>query len=214
MTDKTMVGSPGYQQQSHWLCRKTWFRDNEIATIFNAYKSSSTKVNINKQMSKNTTSLSFSHKESIDFIIAIYAAVVFIIYAVNWCVSRWHGRDTMDVIIFFISRPGGITRETVWISWMNYFFLIHFFFKYISEIDIIIGILWLKTHYFSQFIPKMGFCCKILSLNDLTPSPISRPGTHCLHWQRANARVNLWHEPFPGETSIALRPCAGKAGVA
>ena len=23
----------------------------------------------------------------------------------------------------------------------------------------------------------MGFCCKILSLNDLTPSPISRPGT-------------------------------------
>ena len=26
----------------------------------------------------------------------------------------------------------------------------------------------------------MGFCCKILSLNDLTPSPISRPGTQCL----------------------------------
>ena len=40
----------------------------------------------------------------------------------------------------------------------------------------IIGILWLKTHYFSQFLTKMGFCCKILSLNDLTPSPISRPG--------------------------------------
>ena len=57
--------------------------------------------------------------------------------------------------------------------------------------------------------------CKISSLNDLTPSPISRPGTHCLQWQRANARANLWwrHEPFPGETSIALRPCAGKAGV-
>ena len=31
------------------------------------------------------------------------------IYAVNWCVSRWNGRDTMDVIIFFISRPGGLT---------------------------------------------------------------------------------------------------------
>ena len=62
---------------------------------------------------------------------------------------------------------------------------------------------------------KIGFCCKILSLNDLTPSPISRPGTHCLQWQRANACANLWwrHEPFPGETSIALRPCAGKAGV-
>ena len=32
-------------------------------------------------------------------------------YAVNWCVSRWNGRDTMDVINFFISRPGGLTRE-------------------------------------------------------------------------------------------------------
>ena len=39
---------------------------------------------------------------------------------------------------------------------------------------------------------KMGFCCKILSLNDLTPSPISRPGTHCLQWQRANAWANTW----------------------
>ena len=80
----------------------------------------------------------------------------------------------------------------------------------------IIGILWLKTHYFSQFTTKMGFCCKIWSLHDLIPSPISRPGTHCLQWQRANARANLWwwREPFPGETSIALRPCAGKAGVA
>ena len=31
----------------------------------------------------------------------------YIFYAVNWCVSRWNGRDTTDVIIFFISRPGG-----------------------------------------------------------------------------------------------------------
>ena len=55
----------------------------------------------------------------------------------------------------------------------------------------------------------MGFCCKILSLNDLTPSPISQPGTHCLQWQRANARANLWwrHEHFRGENNIALRPC-------
>ena len=65
----------------------------------------------------------------------------------------------------------------------------------------------------------MGFCCKMLSLNDLTSSPISGPGTHCLQWQRANACANLWwrHEPFPSETSIALsmlRPCAGKEGVA
>ena len=36
-----------------------------------------------------------------------------IIYAVNWCVSRWNGRDTMDVINFFISRPGGLTHEKV-----------------------------------------------------------------------------------------------------
>ena len=58
----------------------------------------------------------------------------------------------------------------------------------------------------------MGVCWKSFSH---TPSAISRPGTHCLKWQQANARANLWwrHEPFPGETSIALRPCAGKAGV-
>ena len=62
----------------------------------------------------------------------------------------------------------------------------------------------------------MGFCCIILSVNDLTPSPISRPGTHCLQWQRADVRANLWwrHEHFPGETNIALRPCTGKAWVA
>ena len=72
----------------------------------------------------------------------------------------------------------------------------------------IIGILLLKTHYFSQFITKMGFGCRILSLNDLTPTPISWSGTHCLRCQRANARANLWwHEPFPGETSITLRLC-------
>ena len=34
-------------------------------------------------------------------------------YAVNWCLSRWNGRDTMDVIFFFISRPGGLTRKKV-----------------------------------------------------------------------------------------------------
>ena len=54
--------------------------------------------------------------------------------------------------------------------------LIIFFKTYIWNWQII-GILWLKTHYFSQFMTKMGFCCKILSLYDLTPSPISQPGT-------------------------------------
>ena len=29
------------------------------------------------------------------------------------CISRWNGRDTMDVINFFISRPGGLTHEKV-----------------------------------------------------------------------------------------------------
>ena len=44
-------------------------------------------------------------------------------YAVNWCVSRWNGRDTMDMINFFTTRPGGLTHEKVQISWNNYFFL-------------------------------------------------------------------------------------------
>ena len=77
----------------------------------------------------------------------------------------------------------------------------------------------IKNPLFFTIHNKNGVLQQILSLNDPTPSPISRPGTHCLpclQWQRANARANLWwrHEPFPGETSIALRPCAGKAGVA
>ena len=38
---------------------------------------------------------------------------VILLYAVNRCVSLWNGRDTMDVINFFISRPGGLTREKV-----------------------------------------------------------------------------------------------------
>ena len=74
----------------------------------------------------------------------------------------------------------------------------------------------IKNPLFFTIQTKMGFCCKILSLNDLTPSPISRPGTHCLQWQRTNARANFWwrYKPFPGETNIALRPCVGKATVA
>ena len=34
-------------------------------------------------------------------------------YAMNWCVSQWNGRDTTDVMNFFISRPGGLTHEKV-----------------------------------------------------------------------------------------------------
>ena len=136
-------------------------------------------------------------------------------YAVNWCVSQWNGRDTMDVIFFFYITSGRIN------TWKGVNQLRElFFFNSIFIFNVciwnwqIIGILWLKSHYFSQLITKMFFCCKFLSLNDLTLSPISRPGTHCLQWQRANARANLWwrHEPFPGETSIVLRPCAGNGG--
>ena len=96
------------------------------------------------------------------------------------------------------------------------FFLIEFFCQIYIWNWHIIGILLLKANHFSQFITKMGFCCEIFSLNDITLSPVSRPGTHCFQWQRANARANLWwwHKPFPCEISIALRPCAGKVGVA
>ena len=127
---------------------------------------------------------------------------------VKW--TWYNGRDN-----FFHITPGwintwkGVNRLKE-LFFLNFFFL-NIYLKLTNQRYFMI-----KTHYFSQFITKMGFCCKILSLNHLTPSPISRPGTHCLQWQWANARANLWwrHEPFPGETSIALRPCAGKAGVA
>ena len=129
---------------------------------------------------------------------------------VKW--TWYNGRDDL-----FHITSGRINTWTGVNQLKELFFLnsIICFNIYIFEIQIIF-ILWLKTHYFSQFITQMGFCCKILSLNDLTPSPISQPGTHCLQWLRANARANLWwrHEPFPGKTSIVLRPCAEKAGVA
>ena len=35
------------------------------------------------------------------------------IYVMNWCVAHWNEHDTMDVIIFFISHRGGLTREKV-----------------------------------------------------------------------------------------------------
>ena len=49
-------------------------------------------------------------------------------YAVNWCVSRWNGRDTMDVIFLFISRPGGLTRKRCKSVDRTIFFLIQIFF--------------------------------------------------------------------------------------
>ena len=50
------------------------------------------------------------------------------IYAVNWCVSQWNGRETMDVIFFFhitsrrINKQKGVNQLT------ELFFLIHFIF--------------------------------------------------------------------------------------
>ena len=129
---------------------------------------------------------------------------------VKW--TWYNGRD------IFLHIRSGLINTWKSVNQLKELFFLNFiiiFWIYVGNWQVI-GIIWLKTHYFSQVITKIGFCCTILSLNDLTPSPISRPGTHCLQWQRANTRANLWwrHEPFPGEISIALRPCAGKAGVA
>ena len=140
---------------------------------------------------------------------------VFLVVLAGWVISGWlmsfmpwigvyHGE--MDVIqwtwYFFHITSGRINTWKGVNQSKELFFLILIiiFWIYIRNWQII-GILWLKTNYFSQFITKMRSCCKILSLNDLTPSPISRPGTHCLQWQRANAHANLWwrHEPFPAK---------------
>ena len=90
---------------------------------------------------------------------------------VKW--TWYNGRD-----IFFHITSGRINTWKGVNQLKELFFLnlIIFFTIYIQNWQII-GILLLKTHYFSLLITKMGFCCKILSLNDLTLSPISRPGT-------------------------------------
>ena len=74
----------------------------------------------------------------------------------------------------------------------------------------------IKDPLFFTIHNKIVFFCKILSLNDLTPCPISRQGTYCLQWQWVNARANLWwrHEPFSQRNQHRAKACAGKAGVA
>ena len=115
----------------------------------------------------------------------------------------WIGvyHDEMDVIqwtwkFFFISS-GRIN------TWKGVNQLKELFFPNIFFLNIYLKLTnhWyfvIKNPLFFTIHNKNGFFYK----SDLTPSPISRPGTHCLQWQRANARANLWwrHEPFPGET--------------
>ena len=63
------------------------------------------------------------------------------------------------------------------------------------------GIVTTQDHAF--FFKVFSSC-----LNDL-------PGVRSADLEPIVYRANLWwHEPFPGETNIALKPCAGKAWVA
>ena len=57
------------------------------------------------------------------------------LYAVNWFVSRWNGRYTMDVIFFFISRPGGLTWKGVNQLKELFFPNLIIFLKYVFEVD-------------------------------------------------------------------------------
>ena len=95
-----------------------------------------------------------------------------------WLISRWRNQihnfmpwisvyhGEMDVIqwtwFFFHILSGRINTWKGVNQLKELFFLdlIIFFTMYIWNWRII-GILWLKTHYFSQLIKKMGFCCKI-----------------------------------------------------
>ena len=79
------------------------------------------------------------------------------------------------------------------------------------------GYIWIWNG--SNTGPHLFFKVFSLCLNDLTPSPISRPGTHCLQWQPANARAPESCECdddtrlFPAKPT-SLRPGTGKAWVA
>ena len=83
---------------------------------------------------------------------------------VKW--TWYNGRD-----IFFHITSGRIKTWKGVNKLKELFFLnLNIFLKIYIRNWQIIGILWLKTHYFLQLITKMVFCCKILSLNDLTVS--------------------------------------------
>ena len=84
----------------------------------------------------------------------------------------------------------------------------NFFYIYIWNWQVI-GILWLKTIIFTIH-KKIGFCCNVLSLNDFTDQSDQSTGNNePTRVQTGDDDTSL----FPGESLIALRPCAGKAGV-
>ena len=56
-------------------------------------------------------------------------------YAVNWCVSRWNGRDTMDVIFFFHITSERINTWKGVNQLKKVFFLNSICFRYIFAID-------------------------------------------------------------------------------
>ena len=86
----------------------------------------------------------------------IYIYIYIYIYAMNWCVLQWNGLDAMAVIIFFHITSGRINMWAGVNQLKELFFLnLIIFLIYISNWKII-GILLLKTHYFSQFITKGG----------------------------------------------------------
>ena len=76
------------------------------------------------------------------------------------CITvKWTWYNGLD--IFFHITPGRIN------TWKGLNQLKEIFFLHLFFLDI----------YIWNWQTKMGFCCKMLSLNDLTPSPISQPGT-------------------------------------
>ena len=124
---------------------------------------------------KNNNSATLKLRDSIQISMTWYGHLCreLVCITVKW--TWYNGHD--------LKRCKSVDR-TIFLNSFNFFLNIHL--KLTNHRYCII-----KKHYFPQFITKMGFCCKILSVNDLTPSPISRLGTHCWQWQRANERANL-----------------------
>ena len=81
--------------------------------------------------------------------------------------AKWTWYNGRDILFHITSGRIDMCKGVNQLKELFFLNLIIIFWIYVWNWQII-GIIWLKTHYFSQFITKMGFCCKILSLNDLT----------------------------------------------
>ena len=104
---------------------------------------------------------------------SVYRCVIYNLYlcrelvciTVKW--TWYNGRDN-----FFHITSGRINTWKCVNQLKELCFLNSIFF---FQIDIwnwqIISILWLKSHYFSQFITIMGFCCKMLKSKWPYPEP-------------------------------------------